>query len=279
MTLNDIKKEVAHLGFESESAIDGSIEGATRRALSTIYTEHGARGTGRLYQSSPIPRRYIPAIAHTGKEEEVISLVWSSYAFVVSGVGAFQVSDSGGNVRYEEFDTYNGYVHGKVIGAGVIRFKGDFRYTVYDLCIYSEAFADGEAPPRYGKMREYDLKDVFPDFLCAITAPKTADGEMIKNSSITGRRLLLPYDYTGEVLVEYRKSAPAVSINTPDLDLDIPDELKDLVPLLVAAYVWLDDDADKAQYYMSLYRDGMSAVKLYTRRCIDTEFDDTTRWA
>ena len=70
-----------------------------------------------------------------------------------------------------------------------------------------------------------------------------------------------------------------MSIDTPDRELDIPKELESLVPLLAAAYVWLDDDADKAQYYMSLYRDGMSAVKLYTRRAVDTGFENATGWA
>ena len=39
------------------------------------------------------------------------------------------------------------------------------------------------------------------------------------------------------------------------------------------------DDPEKAQYYMSLYRDGMSGVKLYTRKNVDTKFNDVTRWA
>ena len=91
--------------------------------------------------------------------------------------------------------------------------------------------------------------------------------------------MLLPYGYIGEAVIRYRRSAPEVSINAPDRELDIPGELETLVPLLAAAYVWLDDDADKAQYYMSLYREGMSAVKLYTRGGVNTEFCDATGWA
>lgn len=278
MTLNDIKKEVAALGFESESAIDTSIEFAARRALATIYNEHGVLATGRIYQNSPMPRMHLPMVIHTPDKDDVISLTDCTYAFVISGVGAFEISDKDG-ARVEDFDTRESYVYGRVKGTAEIRFMGEFRYTVYDLCTYDEAFAEGEAPPRYAKMREYSLKELLPDFLFASAAPIDREGKRIDGATVSCGRLKVPYGYVGEILLEYRKSAPEVSVNTPEKDLMIPTELEELVPLLSAAYVWLDDDADKAQYYMSLYRDGMSAVKLYTRREVECEFTDTTRWA
>ena len=278
MTLNDIKKEVAHLGFESESAIDGSIESAVRRALSTVYTEHGPVGMGRIYQSSPIPKIHVPVIVHNSHDDEVISIDSGSYAFVISGDGYFEVTDEDG-ARTEEFHTREGYVYGNVKGCGTIRFCGEFRYTVYDLCIYEQVLAAGEAPPRYASVREYDLKEYLPDFLCALSLALNSRGEIIAGSSVRSGVLRVPYEYAGEIILEYRKKAPAVSINAPDDELDIPSELEHLVALLTASYVWLDDDPEKAQYYMSLYRDGMSGVKLYTRKNVDTKFNDVTRWA
>ena len=278
MTLNEIKKEVAHLGFESEGAIDSSIESAVRRALATVYTEHGARALGWIYQSSPTPKRHIPMISHRAEVDDVIPLDGGTYAFVVCGAGSFEVKDAGGT-RTQGFDTQSAYVCGRVNSEGEIRFKGEFRYTVYDLCIYEEAFADGDAPPMYGRTRGYDLSEIFPDFLFATSAPTDECGVKIAGASIYADTMYIPYGYTGRIGVEYRKRAPEVSIDTPDRELDIPKELESLVPLLAAAYVWLDDDADKAQYYMSLYRDGMSAVKLYTRRAVDTGFENATGWA
>lgn len=278
MTLNDIKKEVAHLGFESEGAVDGSIESAVRRALSTIYTEHGTHTLGRLYQNSPTPKRHIPIAVHEPGMDEVVPLDGGAFAFAVCGTGRFEIKDSDG-VRQESFDTQGGYVFGKVKGEGEIRFLGEFRYTVYDLCIYGEDFAEGDAPPRFGKMRKYDLGETFPDFLFALSAPTDGEGEKISGASVSSGTMYIPYGYVGEVVIEYRRRAPEVSVNAPDAQLDIPAELASLVPLLAAAYVWLDDDAEKAQYYMSLYRDGMSAVKLYTRRAVDTAFTDATGWA
>lgn len=278
MTLNDIKKEVAHLGFESESAVDGGIESAVRRALSTIYNEHGTHTLGRLYQNSPTPKRHIPLIVHTAGVEDVITTDGGTYAFTVNSAGRFEIRDENGT-RTESFDTQNGYAYGRVKGEGEIRFLGEFRYTVYDLCIYGEDFAEGDVPPRFSKMREYDLRKIFPDFLFALSSPTDGEGEKIRGASVSSGMMYIPYGYVGEVVVEYRRRAPEVSVNAPDAQLDIPTELASLVPLLAAAYVWLDDDAEKAQYYMSLYRDGMSAVKLYTRRAVDTAFTDATGWA
>ena len=277
MTLNEIRKEVAHLGFESEGAIDGSIESAVRRALFTVYTEHGTRTLGWLYQNLPTAKRHIPIISHKASEDDVIQLDGVTYAFVACGNGSFEITDANGT-RAESFDTPCGYVYGSVKGEAEIRFKGEFRYTVYDLCIYDEIFADGEMPPTYSKMQRYNLEQIFPDFLFATSAPTDADGVKIPGASVCAGVMYIPCGYVGKVGIEYRKRAPDVSLDTPDKELDIPKELESLVPLLAAAYVWLDDDSDKAQYYMSLYRDGMSAVKLYTRRAIDTKLEDVTGW-
>jgi hypothetical protein len=278
MTLNDIKKEVAHLGFESEGALGGGIESAARRALYTIYTEHGPVTVGRIYQNPKAPTDHIPMIVHTPSEDEVIPITGGAYAFVACGVGSFEIEDENGT-REEHFDTAGSYVYGRIKGEGEIRFKGEFRYTVYDLCIYSEEFAEKDAPPRWGKTCEYELEKTFPDFLCAVSHPTDKNGVRIAGATVYSGVMHVPYGYVGEVQLEYRKRAPSVSINTPDLDLEIPKELESLVPLLTAAYVWLDDDAEKAQYYMSLYREGMSALKIYTRRAVDTAFTDATGWA
>lgn len=278
MTLNDIKKEVAHLGFESESAIDSSIESATRRAIATAYTEHGVQAVGRIYQSSLPIRSHVAMLVHTGGGEEMIHLCGCTYAFVVSGKGAIEITDGNGR-RTQSFDAEGGYVYGSVIGDAEMRFVGEFGYTVYDFCTYEGIFADGERPPEYGRMRRHELSKVLPDFLCAVSAPTDKDGRVIEGAAVISDVMMLPYGYTGEAVIRYRKRAPEVSINTPDRELGIAAELEPLIPLLAAAYVWLDDDADKAQYYMSLYRDGMSAVKLYTRRCVDTAFTDVTGWA
>ena len=45
-----------------------------------------------------------------------------------------------------------------------------------------------------------------------------------------------------------------------------------MLPLLTASFMWLDDDAAKAQYYMSLYRDMVTNVKRFQTSKIDAEY-------
>ena len=74
------------------------------------------------------------------------------------------------------------------------------------------------------------------------------------------------------------KAKPNLPSGAPDESLSLPPGCEHLLALLTAAYVWLDDDSDKAQSYMALYRDGINSVKLGNRRHIDKEFHDVYGW-
>ena len=63
-----------------------------------------------------------------------------------------------------------------------------------------------------------------------------------------------------------------------DAPLDIPSGAAHLLSLLVAAFIWLDDDAEKAQYYMALYRDGLAAYKYRQLSQRDKKYH-TNGWA
>ena len=56
------------------------------------------------------------------------------------------------------------------------------------------------------------------------------------------------------------KLAP-VTVDTPnDFEINLPDKVIDLTPLLAAYYVWLDDDERKAVYYYNQYEDLKSQI-------------------
>ena len=52
-----------------------------------------------------------------------------------------------------------------------------------------------------------------------------------------------------------------------------------LLPLLTAAYLWLDDDSAKAQFYMQMYMEGIRDVRISRPTSQDTEIKDTHHWA
>ena len=63
-----------------------------------------------------------------------------------------------------------------------------------------------------------------------------------------------------------------------DERIDVPEELAELLPLAVASFVWLDDDPEKAQYYMSLYKDGIGTLRRFHPRELGSSYV-TNGWA
>ena len=87
-----------------------------------------------------------------------------------------------------------------------------------------------------------------------------------------------PY-YDGKIRLTYKSNPPKVSLDTPDDEIGIAKEVEHLVPLLSAAYFWLDDDEEKAQYYLSLYRDALNGTKRNATRRLGGGYEDVTGWA
>jgi hypothetical protein len=105
------------------------------------------------------------------------------------------------------------------------------------------------------------------------------DGYEINGARICADTLYLPSDFKGEVNILYKRRPEALCIDYPDAEIDIPRSTENLLPLLVASYLWLDDDPDKAQYYMQLYRDEMARLKRYIPSVIGGGYQDVTGWA
>ncbi len=278
MTLQDIKKEVAALGFEADVSIDNGFIFSLRRALWTAYSERGVHKTLRLYQRTQKPDFLAEKTIHNAGEELAFSFVGGAYYFRTAGCGSFTVSDKSGS-RKTDFNSVGSTHRGFIYGEGKISFSGNFCYTVYDLCHFKELFSDSEDDIFFGKFKEYSLKDYAPDFLGICDEIRDSDGRGITGASVCTGTLLIPYEYEGEITLTYRCAPPDVTPDVTDRELDIDPELSHLIPMLAASYIWLDDDAEKAQYYMTLYRNGMASLKMYSTRCLDSKYENVTRWA
>ena len=76
-----------------------------------------------------------------------------------------------------------------------------------------------------------------------------------------------------------RYSRKPVPIEKEDARVDIAPEAEPLLPLLGGAYLWLDDEPEKAQYYMLLYREGVNRLQAARRRNLAGGYDDVLHWA
>ena len=261
MTLNELKNSVVDLGFEMGLDREEMLIPALSRALYTIYMDRPRLKTVMISAGGDRGRLLAKHIYHEGGEVINYKLSGIAYSFRVSGIGSYVIT-MGATREEHSFDGDMTVVRGKLSTPGSISFLGEYAYDIYSLAEFSSTRGPRLSDiPIYGEERSYSLEDICPDYLGSYSLPKTGTGAIIRGSDITGGIMHLPYTYRGEVLLTYKRAPYVASGDDMEERIDIPREVDELLPLLVASYLWLDDDADKAQYYMSLYRSGMATVQ------------------
>ena len=84
------------------------------------------------------------------------------------------------------------------------------------------------------------------------------------------------YDTNGDSVVDirgieevwYKVKPQTFTYEDKDKEVLLDDDLVQLLPLLIASYVWLEDEAEKSAYYMNLYRERAASVSR-RKRCPD----------
>ncbi len=278
MTYKELCDEIYALGFESEVDSEKLLLYAVRRAQRMIFTEIPVYRSLTLFKHGAIPVIKRDIIIHKGGETVEVSYNARSYSFKTSGDGSFKISEGeecviigfSGNER-----EHKGFLHGE----GKIEFIGEHSYTVYDLEIFDELFG-GEISdiPTLSGYTEYEMKEQDRDFLSFTSEPTDKNGDGIKGATAYGSVIRVPSAYSGRICVSYKIAPPDIS-GAPDETVVLPDGCEHLPALLAASFVWLDDDSDKAEYYMSLYREAASAVRYYNRRRLDLSYKSVNGWA
>ena len=278
MTLNDLKDEVASLGFERELPLDTAFLQAVNRSLSQIYTERGVCKTMRIRCQKREKTLFLESVLHTGGENIRYSASGRAFYFCTYGTGNVSIQDSLGERVYSF--SGDGTVHkGFINGEATICFSGEFCYTVCDLTVFSQLYgSDVASIPEEGLYRNIDALSIDSRFLSFVSTPKYIGKGARGEVSVEGRYIRIPSDLTGEVNILYKYAPAPLTLNDGEKHVDIPLECEHILPLLVASYVWLDDDAARSQYYLVLYRDAMSSIKQHNRTSPAGEYI-TNRWA
>lgn len=278
MTFSDLCAEIINLGFETAITSSELVMQAAKRALDTILTERPIYMSYTVYQTAKKPSVRIKDFHHKGTYSDTFEFNAKSYSFRTYGEGKYYISDALGTRDFEfgkEESVHRGFLHGK----GKLVFCGEYSHGVYDLCFFDELYGqNSEDIPLYSEFCEYDISFLAPNFLSFTSLPTDAKGNPIKDAVAVGTHLRVPSSFDGKIIVHYKRSAGKISEKS-DEDIILPNGTEHLFPLLVASYVWLDDDAEKAEYYLSLYREGMSAAKYYNREKLGCTYDDVLGWA
>lgn len=77
---------------------------------------------------------------------------------------------------------------------------------------------------------------------------------------------------------ELEAPTPITKTTEDSFEIGLPDKVIDLVPLLMAHYVWLDDDIQKATMYYNEYEQFREQLELDMNRNTKLDFYGGLRW-
>ena len=124
-----------------------------------------------------------------------------------------------------------------------------------------------------------DLSRLANDFMMPISMPEARNGVMIPGAFVSGAALTLPRELEGDVFLLYKRKPKEISAYTANEEIDIPAFCTHLLPLLTAAYLWLDDAPDNADYYMDIYRRESTKLRRAVSPAVGAEYTNVTGWA
>ena len=158
---------------------------------------------------------------------------------------------------------------------------------VKNVALYGEIYSDNtELIPNNEDYIRYDLGALVDDFNGLHVPLMRDDGSFVKVGEgydvESNRVVLIPRENTGVFRALYKHKPKAIDFSydpiNNEAEIDLDDDLVSLMPLLVASYLWLDEEPEKAQYYLTLYREGVNLIKNDIRDMSPTTIT-TNGWA
>lgn len=278
MTLSELKNDVAKLGFESYVEDEECFIASANRALSLIYADRPVSETAIISFRGPRATLVREFIEHDAGNVINIPFNGASISFRSTGTGSCIINDvTSSNLipLSKEGQLTKQFLH----GSGTITFYGNYYFTVSNLAVF-DSLISNNAPdiPEYKPYQELKAEDYCAGFRSFSGHPKDKNGNAVTTVKLRDGKIYAPYNYRGELYLTYYRAPNLLSADEPVALVDISEECAPMLPLLTASFLWLDDDAGKAQYYMSLYRDLAANVKRYSKNTVDTSYSDNG-WA
>lgn len=304
MNVAELYKQTAQLGFEDSLDDSDRFYYAANRALLQVCKIRPAVG---YYLINHKPLENLVVNATFSPVEKIDDLIYEasdakSYYFETDGNGVLYVElYNAGTDKWDIISTqtltskrtfvpYRGFIKkdGSFINGLIrLRFTGEFLYSVKSVAIYRNLISGDVADiPAYEAFTRYDIKELVSDFLALSCPPiQEADGHAVLNQEYAQEgdsTILLPYNQKGVFKVLYERR-PKEIVNTGETTndnavVDLDDELCSLMPILIAAYVWVDDEPSKSEYYMSLYRERVQEITYKQKDTAPVYMKNTNGW-
>ena len=287
MRISELYKSVAQLGFEETLESDTRFFFAANRALLQVASLRPAKRALTIHHEPLSNRVRRNTFSPLQKKTELVfeASGVKSYYFECNGTGRMFVerydesarewvatgwrdlsSDTRAFVPYRDFIKRDGAFFDGLVR---LRFTGDYLYSVKNVAMYADIYSESvQDIPAYEPYTRYDVSALVSDFLALDLPVVREDGAYLRLGSgyevENGRVLLFPFDTSGAYLVHYHHKPAPITTNgdavTAEEEIDLDEDLCALLPFLVAALVWVDDEPQKSEYYLSIYRERASLL-------------------
>lgn len=284
MRVQELYAQVAGLGFEKTLEDDDIFYQAANRALLQVNAIRPAVGSyviNHRPMENLLPENFEPM----EKKEELTfeALAAKAYYFECDGNGFCYIerrNSAGGwsvigDIKLTgsgAFVAYSGLIRegSSFVSDSVrLRFLGEYLYFVKNVALYGQLYSESASDiPEYKPYTKYDMANLTEDFIRLADPPVVEDGtncRLYRDYDMEGRRfLLIPRGNAGVFKVVYeRRPTEIVNEGTAADDealIDLDEELCSLLPLVIGAYVWTDDEPEKAEYYLNMFRERRSEI-------------------
>lgn len=310
MTVSELYMQVAHLGFEDSLESNERFLYAVERA---IYQINGFRPHISHVDIVHYPLENLVA-PHTPYSDDVVLVNKAGTVFEAHGAVAYSLEAKGvgeiyiytvvrdqsneeqetliGNRSFDlaeltvirgVLDNTDGKLNGKLIR---IKISTNNLVFVRNVAMYGEKYSDNpEDVPAFTPYIRYDLSAIRSDFL-AFDSPPIVESDdnspLCDYYDVEGNELLLSRDISGVFKVAYKRKpaypsyTKAPSNNNDPIDLD--EEMCTLLPLLVASYVFLEDEPERSTYYKSLFNERVAEIQAHKRDYKVKKVINTNGW-
>lgn len=279
MTVQELYDAVAQLGFETTLEDTNRFILAVNRCMSQINRIKPLTSSYTINHFPPqnLLKETLEPQAVNGEALIFIAEGAKAYYFECNGKGVAEISkfDENNNSWHllkrielnsdnRNFKQYKGFVlegANQYLGKIKIEIAGNYLMYVRNAACYGSITSDLEQDiPIFGRYCVYDFSKLVDNFLSFKLMPIK---DLVINDDYIiddGKIIRIPLSINGVYEVGYERKVREIN-GDYNAVIDLDDELLPLLPLLVASYIWADDEPAKAEYYLSLYREMVSEIR------------------
>lgn len=188
------------------------------------------------------------------------------------------------------FTKYRGFIKdGSEFYTGTVRlrFAGEYILWVKNVAMYDK-LRSGKVTdiPDFSEYVAYDFASLANDFASFVRPPIADAGQnkgfvLDSDYFVSGdATLLIPASVKGSYSVRYNRKISSINQdeNAETTNIDLDDDLCAILPNLVAAYIWVDDEPTKAEYYLSLYREQAAEIYATAKKLEPVVYRNRNGW-